>query len=77
MKHTIHFKTVEEMNNYFPEGVPNNFLAIVQEEDSEEAVLYTSSNNYTGTGKTESQGGYIDSPVAVDKSEEILYGDDE
>lgn len=73
MKLTKYFKTVQEMNNYYPNGVPSNVLAIVEEGN----VLYTSSNNEVMGGPSESQGGYIDSPTAVDKSEEILYGDDE
>lgn len=77
-KHTIYFKTVQEMNDYFPDGVPNNFLAIVNNGE-DKTLLYTSSNNEQLGGPTEAQGGYNDSPEttkelsdATDKSEDIL-----
>lgn len=45
------------MENYFPDGVPSTVLAIVQANASEEASLYTSSNNSpVNPGQTEEQG---------------------
>ena len=80
----MYFSSVEEMNNYFPNGVSNMVLAIVQASDDEPAVLYTSSNNQSMTGQSQSQGGYIDSPTeieekeeALDLSQEILEGENE
>lgn len=63
MKKTIYFKTEEEKNNYFPNGVPSNVLAIVQSDGDSPAVLYTSSNNSPMKGTMESQGGYITNPA--------------
>ena len=78
MKHSIYFKSQEELQTYFPDGVPNNFLAIVEDEDK--TVLFSSTNNIDGTG--ESIGGYVDNPetiaelsYATTKSETILVGD--
>ena len=59
MKNTLYFKTEEEKNQYYPDGVPSNILAIV----GEEGVLYTSSNNREMSGTMESQGGYNTDPV--------------
>lgn len=59
MKNTLYFKTEEEKNQYFPDGVPSNILAVV----GEEGVLYTSSNNRNMTGVSESQGGYVTDPA--------------
>lgn len=62
MKITQYFKTVQELNDYYPNGVPSTVLAIVEEKN----VLYTSSNNeFIGGGPVENQGGYIDSPETV------------
>lgn len=55
---TMYFSSVEEMNNYFPSGVPSNVLAIVQPDAETPAALYTSSNNSpVGGGSSEEQGG--------------------
>lgn len=59
MKNTLYFKTEEEKNQYYPDGVPSNILAIV----GKEGVLYTSSNNREMSGTMESQGGYNTDPV--------------
>lgn len=59
MKNTLYFKTEEEKNQYYPDGVPSNILAIV----GEKGVLYTSSNNREMSGTMESQGGYNTDPV--------------
>ena len=55
----MRFNTEEEMNNYFPDGVPNNVLGIV-DNPAGNNVLYTSSNNQIVTG--EEEGGYITAP---------------
>lgn len=55
----MRFNTEEEMNNYFPDGVPNNVLGIVDNPTGNN-VLYTSSNNQIVTG--EEEGGYITAP---------------
>lgn len=50
------------MENYFPDGVPSTVLAIVQANASEEASLYTSSNNSpVNPGQTEEQGAAVPS----------------
>ena len=74
MKQTMYFSSVEEMNNYFPNGVPSTVLAIVQPAENTAAVLYTSSNNQPMGGGSEEQGGYIDSPEEkVEKAEALSY----
>jgi hypothetical protein len=58
MKMTMYFSSTEEMNNYFPSGIPSNVLAIVQPDAETPAALYTSSNNSpVGGGSSEEQGG--------------------
>lgn len=74
MKQTMYFSSVEEMNNYFPNGVPSMVLAIVQPAENAQAVLYTSSNNQPMGGGSEEQGGYIDSPQEkIEKAEALEY----
>ena len=84
----MYFNTIEEMNAYYPNGVPSTVLAIVQPDADTPAVLFTSSNNSpVGGGKNESQGGYIPSPEDEEKitdyddalqlSEYTLEGEDE
>lgn len=73
-KLTIYFNSVQEMNDYFQNGVPSNYLAIVKNNDENGAVLYTSSNNQVIGGPIEEQGGYIDSPEEkVEKAEALSY----
>lgn len=80
MKHTIYFKTQQEMLDYFPDGVvPNNFLAIIGDEESGKTVLFSSTNNIDGS--SEEIGGYVDTPetkaelsYATEKTEDILVG---
>lgn len=74
MKLTQYFTSTEEMNNYYPSGVPSNVLAIVQPAEGASAVLYTSSNNQPMGGGSEEQGGYIDSPEEkAEKAEALSY----
>ena len=58
----MYFKTEEEKNQYFPNGVPSNILAIVQADADSPAVLYTTSNNSSMSGTMKSQGGYATDP---------------
>ncbi len=74
----MYFNTIEEMNAYYPNGVPSTVLAIVQPDADTPAVLFTSSNNSpVGGGKNESQGGYVDDPAALQLSEYTLEGEPE
>ena len=57
MKNTKYFKSEEEMNNYFPSGIPSNILAIVQGSADEAASLYTTSNNSPVSSNTMNMGG--------------------
>lgn len=74
----MYFKTEEEMNQYFPNGVPSNVICIVGENEA----IYTSSNNYISEGVPVSQGGDIETPeqkaeyaYATALSGDIRYGD--
>lgn len=70
MKITQYFKTKDEMDAYYPNGVPSNVLAIVQPDASTPAALYTSSNNSpVGGGSSEEQGGGQGADTTADKIE--------
>ena len=60
MKRVEYFNSTYELNNYYPNGVSNDVLAIVGDEDA--TVLFTSSNNQPVSGSIpqgEGQGGYV------------------
>lgn len=77
-KMTMYFNSTQELNNYFPSGVPSTVLAIVQGGPDEPAVLYTSGNNSPyNPGQKENMGGYVDDPVDTGIAEAILYGEEE
>lgn len=57
MKRTEYYNSQEELNNYYPDGIPSTVLAIVKGEEGK-SVLFTTSNNESAGGTMEDQGGY-------------------
>lgn len=55
----MYFDSVEEMNEYYENGVPSNVLAIVRTSE-DKSVLFATSNNKNVSGEV--QGGYNTSP---------------
>lgn len=54
----MYFNSEAEMNEYFKDGIPSNVLAVVQPDESDKAVLFTTSNNTSASGTMEDLGGY-------------------
>lgn len=58
MKRTEYFLSEKALNEYYPDGVPSNVLAIVKNDDNG-VLMFTSSNNDTTiTGESAEFGGY-------------------